>query len=145
MNDSENVHAGGCLCGAVRYTVRGPLRDVVHCHCAMCRRLHGGFGPHTKARKQQITLEKDAELKWYTTSSVARRGFCGRCGANLFWEPFGQDATGILAGTLDQPSKLKTLGHIFVAEKADFYEITDGTPQFPGSSQGVFAGDSLSS
>jgi hypothetical protein len=29
---------GGCLCGAVRFEVLGPLRDVVLCHCGECRR-----------------------------------------------------------------------------------------------------------
>jgi len=32
---------GSCLCGAVRYAIAGALRDVVLCHCAMCRRTHG--------------------------------------------------------------------------------------------------------
>jgi hypothetical protein len=59
----------------------------------------------------------------------------------LFWEPFEQDGTGILAGALDQPTGLKTLGHIFVAEKADFHELFDDLPKFEGSSEGAFEGD----
>ena len=30
------------------------------------------------------------------------------------------------------------LGHIFVGEKPDFYEISDGLPQFEGSSAGYY-------
>ena len=71
------------------------------------------------------------------------RGFCRTCGSNLFWEPVDQDATGIVAGTLDPPTGLKTLGHIFTAEKPDFYEIADTLPRFDGSSDGAFAGDRL--
>ncbi|CAN5576108.1 hypothetical protein BH20ACT10_BH20ACT10_24780 [soil metagenome] len=34
MKNSRSITAsGGCLCGAVRYEVRGPLRPVVNCHC----------------------------------------------------------------------------------------------------------------
>lgn len=141
MTDNRKTTTGGCLCGAVRYEVRGLLRDVVNCHCSMCQRLHGGCGPHSKARKADITVTNDAGLAWYQTSEVARRGFCRVCGSSLFWEPFDLDATGILAGSLDGPTGLKTIGHIFVGEKADYYEISDGLPQFEGSSNGGLVGD----
>lgn len=32
---------GGCLCGAMRYEIDGPLYEVGNCHCSMCRRFHG--------------------------------------------------------------------------------------------------------
>jgi hypothetical protein len=34
-----------------------------------------------------------------------------------------------MAGTLDPPTELKLQQHIFVADKSDYYEITDGAPQ----------------
>ena len=141
MTDHQKSTTGGCLCGAVRYEVKGPLRDVVDCHCSMCQRQHGSFGPHTKARKANITITNDAGLAWYRSSEMARRGFCRLCGSGLFWEPFNLDATGIIAGTLDGLTGLKTIGHILVGEKSDFYEITDDLPQFAGSSNGVLVDD----
>ncbi len=134
MTKEFKVSEGGCLCGAVRYVVRGPLRDVVNCHCSMCQRLHGSFGPHSKALKENITVINDDGLAWYKTSDTARRGFCRKCGSSLFWEPFKLDATGIIAGTLDVPTGLKTMGHIFVGEQADFYEVSDSMPLFEVSS-----------
>jgi len=63
MEKTENtVTGGGCLCGAVRYEVKGPLRNIVNCHCSMCQKLHGIFGAHSKARKVNITITKDAGL-----------------------------------------------------------------------------------
>lgn len=141
MTKSQEITTGGCLCGAVRYEVKGSLRDVINCHCDMCRRQHGNYGPHSKARKINITITNDSGLAWYQTSEIARRGFCRLCGCGLFWEPFDLDATGIIAGTLDGPTGLTTIGHIYVGEKSDFYEITDGLPQFPGSSNGQLVGD----
>jgi hypothetical protein len=61
----------------------------------------------------------------------------------LFWEQYHQDATGIIAGSLDCPTELKTIGHIFVSDKSDFYEITDDIRQFQGSSNGKLDGDFL--
>lgn len=140
MNQT-NIH-GGCLCGNVRYEIRGTLkRNVVNCHCDMCRRLHGGFGAHTKANKHDIHITNSTGLAWYESSSIARRGFCRLCGSSLFWEPVGQNTTGIVAGSLDTFDGLKTIGHIFVDEKASFYEITDNCPQFKKSSNGMLPDD----
>ncbi|NNF52619.1 MAG: GFA family protein [Gammaproteobacteria bacterium] len=141
MRDRKDEMTGGCLCGAVRYAVRGPLRDVVNCHCSMCQRLHGSFGPHSKARKADITVTESRGLAWYRSSDVARRGFCRECGSGLFWEPAEFEGTGIIAGTLDKPTGLKTIGHIFVDEKSDFYDIGDALPKFPTSSEGKLPGD----
>lgn len=141
MKIENKITAGGCLCGAVRYEVSGPLRSIVNCHCSMCQRLHGNFGPHSKAKKVDITITKADGLSWFKTSDVALRGFCRVCGSGLFWEPFEQDATGIIAGTLDNPTGLETIGHIFVGEKADFYSICDNLPQFEHSSSGELAND----
>ena len=47
---------GSCLCGAVRYEVTGPLRDVVECHCAMCRKTHGHIGAYTATPKVALRI-----------------------------------------------------------------------------------------
>ena len=125
------VSSGGCLCGGVRYSVRGALRDVIACHCSQCRRTSGHFVAATGAESACITFEKDETLVWFASSDRAERGFCGRCGGNLFWRPFrnGRGWTSIMAGTLDPPTQLKLKQHIFVADKSDYYEIMDGVPQ----------------
>jgi len=141
MEQDEKISTGGCLCGQVRYEVSGTLRGVVNCHCGMCQKLHGSFGAHTKARKVNIRLTEDSGLAWYKTSEVARRGYCRNCGSSLFWDPFEYDSTGILAGSLDAPTSLQTIGHIFVGEKSDFYMIDDDLPKFASSSNGELVND----
>jgi hypothetical protein len=140
MNKDQTKHGGGCLCGAVRYEVSGALRGVINCHCGMCRRLHGAFGAYTKSRNADLTITEARGLAWYDSSEKARRGFCNRCGASLFWQPAGMQTTSIAAGTLDRPSGLATIGHIFTAEKGDFYAITDGLEKFAGSAEGALDG-----
>ena len=125
-------HQGGCLCGAVRYEVTGPLRDVVACHCSQCRRTSGHFVAATSAPTTAIRVARSDGLTWYRSSHTAERGFCGICGGNLFWRAIDAPETSIMAGTLDTPTGLKLAEHIFVADKSDYYSLDDGLPQQPG-------------
>ncbi len=122
---------GGCLCGAVRYEVRGPLRPVVMCHCGQCRRTHGHVAAYTSAARADLVLIEDRGLRWYASSKQARRGFCGDCGASLFWDPADDDRIAIAAGGIDAPSGLETIQHIFTAHKGDYYEIADDLEALP--------------
>lgn len=124
---------GGCLCGQIRYQVTGPLRPVLNCHCGMCQRFHGHYGAYTSVRRADLAFIGAREPAWFQSSAVARRGFCPDCGSSLFWHRLESSGIEIAAGSLDQPSGLVTGGHIFVADKPDYYEIADSLPQDPGS------------
>jgi hypothetical protein len=124
---------GGCLCGAVRYKVKGPLRGVVHCHCGQCRRWHGHVGAYTTVALAHFSATGDRYLKWFRSSKIASRGFCARCGSSLLWKRHGADNIGIAAGTLNAPTRLKSVRHIFVAHRGDYYRITDRLERLPGT------------
>jgi hypothetical protein len=133
VTDSPRIYTGGCLCGGVRYTVRGPLRDVIACHCSMCRRTSGHYAAMTSARSADLHLDAEETLSWYRSSESAERGFCNRCGSNLFWRPtIAGESTSITGGTLDTPTGLKIAEHIFVADQSDYYPISDDAPQKKG-------------
>ena len=134
---SETVHSGGCLCGGVRYRVRGALDPVVDCHCRQCRRIHGHVAAFTAAPRTQIEFVADEGLRWYGSSPGIRRGFCGTCGSSLFWDEAAAARTSIAAGTLDGPTGLRTVGHIYVADSGDYYVIDDGLPRFPAGDDGA--------
>lgn len=118
---------GGCLCGAIRYTVTGPMRPVVACHCEQCRRTSGHHVAATAARYSDVSI--DGEPVWFDSSPGFRRGFCGLCGSNLFWRSAASELLSIFAGTLDTPTGLRLAGHIHAGAKGDYYPITDGLPQ----------------
>ena len=128
------IATGGCLCGGVRYEVRGPLSDVIACHCSQCRRTAGNFVTATIAANADLRLRAEATLAWYRSSEAAERGFCARCGGNLFWRHTtpGTTTTSIAAGTIDPPTRLRLVRHIFVASKSDYYDIADAAPQHAG-------------
>ena len=122
---------GSCLCGAVRFEVRGPLRDSIACHCSQCRKTSGHYWSATRAATADLHLLEDRGLAWYGSSAAARRGFCRECGSSLFWQPTGGSTTSIGTGTLDGPTGLRTRSHIFVADKSDYFDIEPGVPQWP--------------
>ena len=131
MVDSAITTTGRCLCGGVRYQVRGPLRGVIACHCSQCRRTSGNFVTATVAQNAVLALNSAGTLAWYRSSESAERGFCSRCGGNLFWRHTtpGTTTTAIKAGSIDPPTRLRLARHIFVGSKSDYYDITDGLPQ----------------
>ena len=137
MNESDSSGSpcatGGCLCGAVRFEISGELRGVYNCHCGQCRRSHGHIGAYTTTTHDQLAFTEKRGLKWYESSPIARRGFCGECGSSLFWEPAEKDHIGIAAGSIDQPSGLITQGHIFTDDKGDYYTIDDDLECWPGT------------
>jgi hypothetical protein len=71
------TRTGGCLCGAVRYTVHGEPTHVGRCHCADCRK-ESGSAFTVYAQWPRDRFELDGELATY-----AGRSFCARCGSRL--------------------------------------------------------------
>ncbi|MDJ0627045.1 MAG: GFA family protein [Rhodobacter sp.] len=122
--------SGSCLCGQVRFQVTGPLRPVVACHCVQCRKTSGHFVAATSAPREAVRIVGD--VTWYRSSETARRGFCGTCGASLFWDGAGANLS-IHAGTLDGPTGLTLTAHIYCASKGDYYRIADDLPQAAAS------------
>ncbi len=126
------MHKGRCLCGSVSFEVSGDLPAGWACHCDQCRRWSSHFLATTSPQLKDLKIHGEKNLKWYQSSEKARRGFCKNCGSPLFFDPADKDKhqwIGISLGAFDKPTKVKLSQHIYVAEKGDYYEITDGIPQ----------------
>lgn len=117
-------HTGSCLCGGVKYKISGALRPVVACHCTQCRKTSGHYVAATQCEAKDLNVEA-ATLTWFKSSEVAERGFCGCCGANLFWRRFGNANVSIFAGTLDGKTGLKMGCQIHAESKGDYYDLPD--------------------
>jgi hypothetical protein len=140
LSKGENMTAqsiettGGCLCGGVAFRIHGHLRGVVNCHCSKCRRFHGHFGAYTSVAFDQIEFTQDHGLKWFRSATDETpnvyRGFCAECGASLFWHPRDQATISVAAGSLNEPTGLKTIGHVWTGQIGDYYKIYDDHPTF---------------
>ena len=117
---------GRCLCGAVRFEVDGPLRDVVVCHCGECRRWAGHVWASTSAPRAALRVSEQGALRWIDSpesETHARRAFCSECGSSLFWEAPGRDTISIAAGALDPPTGLRTTREIYTEFAGDYYRL----------------------
>jgi len=131
---SDFKFSGGCLCEAVRYQILSNLQGIACCHCPQCRRFHGNFAAYAIMPFDSLKIVEERGLKWFRSETDVtpnvHRGFCSECGSSLFWHPRGEDRIAIAAGSLDEPTGLKLLGHSWVSEKGDYYEITDDLPRY---------------
>ena len=123
------MRTGSCNCGGVRFEIAGEMPAASVCHCGQCRRQSGHLWASTHVPDDQLTLTAQDGLRWYRSSDRAQRGFCGTCGSFLFWKAEGEAATSVAMGALDAPTGLRLARHIFVADKGDYYDITDDLPR----------------
>ena len=126
------VHEGSCLCGAVRFTLRGEPLHFNVCHCTMCQKFHGAMaGPYLRYSAADFTFVEGEEFEQeYVSSDWARRTFCRQCGSSLRYQYTPQpELTFIAAGVLDTELAQGPTQHIFVKDKCSWYAILDGRPQ----------------
>ena len=93
-------YRGSCLCGAVRYIVRGELRHVVGCHCGQCRKTSGHYvaatsyqhvsTPYSTHGVSQIHKRSaDAEPAYYGRYSAYPRSYGYNYGYRSYGYPYG--------------------------------------------------------
>lgn len=118
---------GSCLCGAITFTAPGDVAAPSACHCGQCRKQSGHVWASAFAPQKDVAIT--GAVTWFRSSDIARRGFCGTCGSVLFWKRDDEDTVSFSCGSLDGATGLKLGRHIFVADKGDYYDITDDLPQ----------------
>ena len=121
---------GNCLCGGIQFTTKGFHRNVQNCHCTQCVKTHGNYAAYTHVEERNIKFLKKRTLKWFKSSKRAKRGFCNKCGASLFFKVIDSGVIHIAAGMFNGPTKLKTIRNIFVKGKLDYYKLDNRLSKF---------------
>jgi len=129
----DGIADGSCLCGAIAYELRAPIR-MYHCHCSRCRRARSAA--HTTnvfAKVEDFAFTRGEELvAQYKVPEALRFGvaFCTRCGGKV---PRVSRERGIVVapvGALDTDPLMRPQANIYVASKAPWFDITDDLPQY---------------
>ena len=121
---------GSCLCGAVRYEVKGAFKAMGHCHCSICRKSHGAaFATWAMVDPETFRWTAGVDsIARYASSPTRERCFCKTCGSPLVASHSG-NVMEVVVATVDGDPGLRPHEHIFVGSKARWYEITDALPQ----------------
>ena len=127
---TETTLTGGCLCGAIRYSVNAEPRDQTICHCSLCRKAGGApLVAWMTFPKDQVTFE--GQYTRYASSAEAERGFCSRCGSQLvFLAHAHPEEIDLTIASLDDPERVRPVDHIWSGDRLSWTDTLHELPHY---------------
>ncbi len=125
---------GSCLCGTVRFTVKGEFDRFYLCHCQHCKKDTGSaHAANLISRSAQLIWQSgfDAVASFTLPGTRHCKSFCKFCGSVLPSTPIA----GLLvvpAGCLDTTVSLSPTAHIFTSSEAAWERGLGDLPKFEG-------------
>ena len=128
---------GGCLCGAVRYTVSIPVTELRACHCTHCQKTSGAAGTvNAIVPSEAFRITQGKPRRYDAKADSGRtlyRFFCGDCGSPIY----SQRATApervvVRAGSFDEPGDMKITANIWTKSARPWAYIDPASSQNPG-------------
>lgn len=132
MSAAPEQITGHCLCGAVTVTATPAKPHMEACHCDMCRRWGGIAYMAVPVDKDSIQLTGEEHITRYRSSDWADRGFCSKCGSNLFYSFLPTGSYSFLAGLFDDLGEMTLTEEIFVDEQPGYYSFAQETKRQTG-------------
>ena len=130
VNVGVSMISGSCLCGKVKYEISGKIGDIVHCHCRSCRKAHGSaFSSVAAIDDDDFNLLHKDPLGCFESSKGKNRYFCLNCGTQVYAKKDGTKHVILRLGSLDNDPKSKEKSHIWVSQKATWYELNSHLPE----------------
>ncbi|MFV7784597.1 GFA family protein [Shewanella marisflavi] len=133
------MYHGSCLCGGIKVAISGPISQIIHCHCSLCRKSSGtAFATNGFVELVDFNLSDEADfLVSFEFSPGKRRYFCRRC-ASPIYSANEQDSQRIRLrlGILDSAIRERPISHNFVTSKANWEEMDAKLPWYEGHEPG---------
>lgn len=122
---------GKCECGAVRYGVADAFEYALNCHCASCRAATGSaFKSLAGIEREKLEITDGRETVLIVGEEDGNHTRCALCGSLLFSVVREGAYVHVALGSLVDAPSIRPTKHIMVSQKAPWFEITDGLPQF---------------
>lgn len=124
---------GSCLCGAVAYEATRLASPIGNCHCRTCRKAHSAaFSTTARVNRDEFRWTRgEDKLRQFESSPGKLRHFCSVCGSHLMAEWIDRANVILRLGCLDTAIEEQPVIHIWVSEKASWFNIADDLPQLP--------------
>lgn len=126
---------GGCLCGAVRYSVSAPPIAVRQCWCRDCQYWASGSATVNAVFEVDKVAMTDTLATFVSTAdsgNTMRRGFCPACGTPVTSASDARPEYVILrVGTMDQPSLVPPAMTIWTDSAPAWAHHDPGLPATP--------------
>ena len=97
----------------------------------MCRRWTGGPAPAIEVTG--VSFGGDLAPARHASSAWAERGFCPRCGSNLFYRLIAADRYMMWQGAFDDQSAFIVEAEIFIDEKPPGYALAGDHSRMTGA------------
>jgi hypothetical protein len=140
MQHLDAVLTGGCLCGRIRYTLRGPALFVSQCCCKDCQKATGtGHTTIVGVPREQLQIAQ-GKPKTYTSQGDSGgevvRHFCADCGGRLYTSgTLPGEVVMVQAGSLDEPDRITPESVIYTKDALAWDRFDESLPRFPGLPQ----------
>lgn len=129
---------GGCLCGAIRYTVSVPISELRACHCTHCQKTSGtGGSVNAAVPRASFTLTQGTPKRYTDTAQSGRklfRHFCADCGSPIYsFREATPEMIVVRAGTLDESTGMRISTNIWTASARPWDYIDPASERHPGN------------
>ncbi|MEK6244672.1 MAG: GFA family protein [Pseudomonadota bacterium] len=129
---------GGCLCGAIRYTVSAPVTGLRACHCTHCQKASGtGSSVNAVVPGSAFALTQGIPRRYADKADSGRtlyRHFCGDCGSPIYsYRQITPERMVVRAGTFDDSSAMKITTNIWTKSARPWSWIDPASEQLPGN------------
>ena len=123
---------GGCLCGAVRFTIAGDPVTTRVCWCRLCQALGAGSGTVNVAFHSADVTVQGTTTDYVSTAdsgNILHRRFCPTCGTPLFSQAeVRMHLLFVRAGALDDPEIARPAVTIWTSAAPSWAEIATHLP-----------------
>jgi len=99
----------------------------------MCRKIHGaGYVTWVGFEESNFHLDQgESELKWFSSSPTAQRGFCNNCGSTMFFRAERwADELHVALASIDGEIDRQPQAHAFYDTHVDWMPIDDALKIF---------------